>query len=396
MKRLLAVLMTTIMIVSCMPVMAFADDAGTPSGTPEGTAADTPADPSAPADPEQDRYLIFVDTQISALLSELRDVITSPESLAYYDKVSSLIKDYQPFLDDLSEKLKSDPDSADYKEALSTLDAVQGFVESYIKELRDRKIEEFKESEEIQTALKNLEEKLVALDSFLKQYDPDYSKEYQEDLSAILDKVLEAKGDLRDAAFRDLIKEALQEFIAESKDFALDMRAGLFTKENLIKYLSDVQTIQKIVEYIQVLKPDATIRSLVNTAEEFIKKNAEAIANKGNEKKHYQNALKVVNLKPALSSVKAKKGKKAVVSFKGLKDAEATAYQISYKTGKKTKTATLKKSTTSDESLKYTLKGLKKGKKYTVKVRAVYEFTAGGQAYKIVSKWSKAKKVKAK
>ena len=57
---------------------------------------------------------------------------------------------------------------------------------------------------------------------------------------------------------------------------------------------------------------------------------------------------------------------------------------------------TVKKSTTSAKTVKYTLKKLKKGKKYTVKVRAVYETEIKGKKYTVTSSWSAAKKVKTK
>jgi hypothetical protein len=109
------------------------------------------------------------------------------------------------------------------------------------------------------------------------------------------------------------------------------------------------------------------------------------------------NALKVIKKKPVLKSVKAKGGKKVLVSFKGLKGAKAVGYQISYKTGKKTKTRTYYKATSSAKALKCTLKKLSKGKKYTVKVRAIYEFDYNsGKLMKVTSKWSKSKTVKVK
>ena len=130
-------------------------------------------------------------------------------------------------------------------------------------------------------------------------------------------------------------------------------------------------------------------------SEEQIKKLEEQAAKDAADLSKYENALKVMKAKPKMKSVKNKKGKKALVKFKGLKKLKATKYQVSYKAGK-TKKKVLKKKTSSAKNLKLTLKKLKKGKKYTVKVRAAYTFKYKGQKYTVYSKWSKAKKVKIK
>lgn len=89
----------------------------------------------------------------------------------------------------------------------------------------------------------------------------------------------------------------------------------------------------------------------------------------------------------SLKSVKSIKSGKAAVAIKA-KNAKADGYEVSYTTGGKTKTVRITKSST----LKTTLKGLSKGKKYTVKVRA-YADTLGSTYY---SAWSGAKTVTVK
>lgn len=92
-----------------------------------------------------------------------------------------------------------------------------------------------------------------------------------------------------------------------------------------------------------------------------------------------------VKLKKAVLK-KVKAGKK---SFKATwkKVAKASGYKVSYTVGKKTKSKLVKGA----GKLSVTVRKLKKGKKYTVKVRA-YKIVNGRKYY---GAWSKAKKVKA-
>ena len=94
-----------------------------------------------------------------------------------------------------------------------------------------------------------------------------------------------------------------------------------------------------------------------------------------------------------LKSVKAKKGKKALVQWK--KNANVNGYQLYYKAaGTKAKTVTVN----NNKTLKKTVKKLKAGKKYTFKVRTFskVENLSTGKMKTVYSAWSKAKKVKAK
>ena len=94
-----------------------------------------------------------------------------------------------------------------------------------------------------------------------------------------------------------------------------------------------------------------------------------------------------VSLKrPVISSAVNKKGKKIKITWK--KQSGVTGYQIRYKTGKKTKTVKVKKSSAKTK----TVSGLKKGKTYTIALRS-YKKSGGKTIY---SAWSKKKKVKVK
>ncbi len=110
----------------------------------------------------------------------------------------------------------------------------------------------------------------------------------------------------------------------------------------------------------------------------------------------YNNKVKAAgNLKVSKFKVKAKKKRKAVVTWKVNK--KATGYTIQYslkKNMKKAKTITIKKASIK----KATLKKLKKGKKYYVRIRTytAIKNPATGKVTIKYGKWTSAKKFKAK
>ncbi len=189
---------------------------------------------------------------------------------------------------------------------------------------------------------------------------------------------------------RDQVNDVINEAVAYG--------TGLIEGNTYSKLSEELTNYKDVLLIHDVNNPEDLkkfITNLEKRAETAEKKAADADKTKADLTK-YTNIIKIMNAKPAMKSVKNKKGKKAVVKFKGLKNLPVSYYQVSYKVGKKTKTKTYKKATKSDVALKYTLKKLKKGKKYKVKVRAVYKFKLDGKNYKVTSKWSKAKKVKIK
>ena len=96
----------------------------------------------------------------------------------------------------------------------------------------------------------------------------------------------------------------------------------------------------------------------------------------------------VAKIKAAKISLKGAKAGKKKITVTWKKNADVAGYQVYYKTGKKAKTVKVTKNTIT----KKVIKKLKKGKKYTVKVRG-YKKINGQMVY---TKWSKAKKVKVK
>ena len=84
-------------------------------------------------------------------------------------------------------------------------------------------------------------------------------------------------------------------------------------------------------------------------------------------------------------------GTKAIVNYNEVKD--ATGYQIMYSTSKSFKNSASK--TKKTKKLQTTLKGLKPGKTYYVKVRAVYQFTdSRGNTNVLYGNWSSVKTLK--
>lgn len=91
--------------------------------------------------------------------------------------------------------------------------------------------------------------------------------------------------------------------------------------------------------------------------------------------------------KPTLSSVKNTKGKKMLVKWK--KNAAVTGYQIQYSTDKKFQSGVRTFATAKNSTVSKTLKSLKKGATYNVRIRS-YKTISGTKYY---SEWSNIKKV---
>jgi hypothetical protein len=114
-----------------------------------------------------------------------------------------------------------------------------------------------------------------------------------------------------------------------------------------------------------------------------------------------ENAAKIVNIKPSLKSLTSK-GKKVSVKWAAVKAGKISYYQVSYQQkGKKAVTKTFKKYKAAAKFITYKSKKLKKGKKYTFKVRGVYKMTAAAagtksKAARFYTQWSKTKTIKVK
>lgn len=112
------------------------------------------------------------------------------------------------------------------------------------------------------------------------------------------------------------------------------------------------------------------------------------ISIKAKETDKYKQATKKVSIKVypkkvSLTSVKSKEKKSMVVKWK--RDKKATGYQIIYSTKKNFKKST-KINITKNKTVSKTIKGLKAGKKYYVKVRAYYKVSSKTKYYGVSSK----------
>ena len=90
-------------------------------------------------------------------------------------------------------------------------------------------------------------------------------------------------------------------------------------------------------------------------------------------------------INPAKPTITRLTGTKKAISVKWKKNTKVSGYEIKYKTGSSSKTIKVKKKA----AVKYVIKKLNKGKRYTVQMRS-YK-TAGGKTY--YSAWSGSKKV---
>ena len=93
--------------------------------------------------------------------------------------------------------------------------------------------------------------------------------------------------------------------------------------------------------------------------------------------------------KAAISSVKPVKGKKLTVKWK--KDSKATGYEIQCALKKDFKKIAAKATVKKSKTTSTTLKKLKKGKKYYVRVRAYKDAKVSGKVKKVYGDWSKVK-----
>jgi len=99
--------------------------------------------------------------------------------------------------------------------------------------------------------------------------------------------------------------------------------------------------------------------------------------------------IKIVPKKVGIKSLKSKR--KRCVSVRSNKAGKGnTRYQIQYKVGKG-KIKTIKRK--SNKTLSYTIRGLKSGKRFKVRIR-VYKKTGGKVYYGYYSKWKTLKKIK--
>ena len=153
------------------------------------------------------------------------------------------------------------------------------------------------------------------------------------------------------------------------------------------------EAAKKAAEAAEAVSKEALKQASLNRqdAQEARRLAAEAQKNMEEAKKNAETAKKAVFLaqKPELKSVKSKQAKKIQVKWQKIESAEG--YEIQYAQNskfKKAKKAIVKNA----DTLQKKIAGLKKGKKYYVRVRA-YSNLNGTKSY---TDWSKKKTVRVK
>ncbi len=476
-------MMSMIMVLSCVPMMAFAED-----GDP------VPPESAEDADRREEA--------IRRITAELTDILKEhPEILDKYLEASEDIQSYLKVFDLYAEDLKENPEHIEF--LVRYLDIYIRDLEERAKKYKDEQDEKIRQAleeakakaEELKDLLVEIEEKYK--DKIVEKYDewwPIYKDKIKNAVQALGDKVVEYYEIVTEYEYKAAVEELvakLRQYVAEKEIKEKSIEAIRKLREQYQKLVAEYIQLREMFEDFNVKfdvkgkildglrKADELLDSLSAKLSDALKEKAQEILGKINGKFNdylkkvgvdieklmalvidvmayasgyregqtymdvtmelwsktmeldsaledkalleqdmlalekelgkaqreaqkksdstadFENGYKVMTKKPAMKKAKAGK-KKAKLQWKGIKDAKVSYYQVSYKTGKKTKKKTVKKATTSDKAVKYTLKKLKKGKKYTVKVRAVYTFKLNGKTYKFTSKWSKGKKVKIK
>lgn len=158
------------------------------------------------------------------------------------------------------------------------------------------------------------------------------------------------------------------------------------------------QNFKKGVKTTKVTKASttsATIKGLKAGQKYYVRVRSYKTVKSGGKNKTLYGSFstaKTVTFSPAkqtIKSIKTVKGKKLSVSWK--KDTKASGYQIQYSTDKNfkkgVKVTKIKKGTTASA----TLKGLKEGKKYYVRVRAYKTVKSGSKSKVLYGEWSSKK-----
>lgn len=451
MKKLIAIVMSLAMIVTCMPIMAFAE---------------------VNVDEEGSK----IDEQVKPYNQTIIDYVSDQDLVELYKTYSPIVREYMDTADKIVEQIELLKEYGIDAEVTPDLKEYTDLLDGYIAEL-NKLIKEYADKPEIAEALNNAQKALEDLKQALEDEEIDSIDDLVARAQEELDKLLATLDE-------EMIQEALDELIEQAKAWAKD--AG-FTDEDIEDLFEQLEAIQAIIAEYADMTPSEAIDALIEQAKELVADNAEELEalaleaigeifekfedgeydeyieqlgldpqtvkevfndlinyafgyallgesytdlqdklmdaemalwekemdidtlkdqlkevkasdkKKGEFLKKFVNGYKVTKAKPKMVKVKNLKKKKIKVTFKGLKKLEATKYQIQAKAKKaKVKKAVLKKKTVSAKKLNKTLKKLKKGKKYTVKVRAYYQFKYNGKTYKFWSKWSKAKKVKIK
>lgn len=445
-KKVLAIVMSLAMAVAFMPTFAFA--APNPGGPGDGLSEE---EIIAEVDGKSADVLANLDVLNDFLIAQLASLdyaaalnATNDFFEAYGDYVgvaltawyklaeagddveakTEILEDLEDYIAGILEEFDAYQDAIAYLDMPEVKIALAGVYDAL--EALNELLENPETTEDaIAAAQAKVEEAMAALQEAIAEATIDEVFEYLEEAIAAARDFVENNPDLDDdtkAALQDAI-DAAEAILAKAEEYADDPQSlvddiatiiereyqmlsemwvtGQFD-EILAEYGIDGEALRDLIEdvmayaegylngegYRDLQDEVQTLKEDLFVAEEELLMAAVDLAN-------FQNgyALSQTKVKLAKKATKAKK-RKVTVKWAGLgEDMAVTKFQVSYKVGKKK--AKVVDVANDQLSLKIKKK-FKKGKKVTVKVRAVFEFDFDGQTYTFNSKWSKAKKVKVK
>lgn len=310
-------------------------------------------------------------TYKGALKAELENYVDSSlYKEAEQTELSTLIAEGKAAIDSAADREDVDQALSAAKEKIDTLKTETQYLEEKITEGKAEAKEYYNDNKAKMDAIagKAIYEKTMK--SIAKASAEETVDNALEEMKTQMTKLVEEFGEMKTSA-----EEEANQYYQENLNQLIDTEKGKSFLEEALTTIEKAEKEATIKEALKELK--ANIDGLVSAKIEDEKKAALA------KKIKTAQALKVSNLKAKVTKAK----KKATLSWK--KVSSATGYQVQYKVkGGKYKTITI----TSKNTTKTTVKKLKKGKKYSFKVRT-YTKIEGKKYY---GKWSSAKAFKVK
>ena len=250
MKRILAVMMTTLLIISCMPAMAFAQPPEIPSGTPaEGEEMPEGSSPGS-VDPEREELLRKIDGKIRDLTLGMKKLVTNKDLLDRYDKLSKAVEEYKPVLDEFAEQLRNEKGPEDDPEGTKDIDYYGRMTDDYINNLNGILVD-FQQDDKTRAAVSKLKDELTELRELIDKYDLDDKETYQNKISELLDKIQIAETNLDIAAYEDIAKDALSSIITDAQAIAAEISANGISADSLLRSAQATAAYAKASELLQ-------------------------------------------------------------------------------------------------------------------------------------------------
>ena len=163
MKKLVAIIMALTMLISCIPMMAFADE----------------AEPVHTHDREEKAELFIRD-----LNKFIREEMAQSDFLDFYVLLSENVNEWKPRVDDLVAALQSS-DPAKFKEALLAFGDYTQYIRDYVDKFDDPEIKAA--AERVLAEFDELDKFLEAHGYDIDQYVPEKLDEFEEKINAAYD-----------------------------------------------------------------------------------------------------------------------------------------------------------------------------------------------------------------